>query len=106
MPTSALVLAGWSDEPMTERWFPDEMPMPAVNAETNGWWEAAAEHRLVVSAARTAAGPAIPRARCARAAASTASEWSALPGTGTVYTYTVVRQAFIPSLAGQASPTS
>ena len=33
---------------MTERWFPDEMPMPAANAETVGWWEAAADHRLVV----------------------------------------------------------
>ena len=32
---------------MSERWFPDEMPVPGVNAETNGWWEAASRHRLV-----------------------------------------------------------
>ncbi|HXQ60260.1 MAG TPA: Zn-ribbon domain-containing OB-fold protein, partial [Acidimicrobiales bacterium] len=81
------------------RWFPDEMPVPGVNAETNGWWEAAARHRLVVQRCtacdqtRHPPGPICPRCR------STASQWSDLPGTGSVFTYTVVRQAFIPSLA-------
>jgi uncharacterized OB-fold protein len=83
---------------MTERWFPDEMPMPAVNAETVGWWEAAADHRLVVqrcSACGHMRHPPGPVCPCCR---SSESEWSALDGTGTVYTYTIVRQAFIPSL--------
>jgi uncharacterized OB-fold protein len=84
---------------VTARWFPDEMPVPAVNAESVGWWEAAAQHRLVVQRCtacgqtRHPPGPLCPRCR------STASEWSVLPGSGTVFTYTVVRQAFIPSLA-------
>jgi uncharacterized OB-fold protein len=84
---------------MSERWFPDEMPVPAVNAETNGWWEAAADHRLVVQrctacgTTRHPPGPLCPHCR------STDSEWFDLPGTGTVFTYTVVRQAFIASLA-------
>ena len=83
---------------MTTRWFPDEMPMPAASAETEGWWEAAADHRLVVQrcaacgTTRHPPGPVCPRCR------SAASEWATLPGTGRVYTYTVVRQAFIPSL--------
>ncbi len=83
---------------MTERWFPDEMPMPAASAETVGWWEAAADHRLVVQRCcdcgrtRHPPGPVCPRCR------SSSSEWSPLPGTGMVYTYTVVHQAFIPSL--------
>jgi uncharacterized OB-fold protein len=83
---------------MTERWFPDEMPMPAANAETVGWWEAAADHRLVVQRCtecgrtRHPPGPVCPRCR------ATSAEWSELPGTGMVYTYTVVHQAFIPSL--------
>jgi uncharacterized protein len=81
------------------RWFPDEMPVPAVNAETNGWWEAAGHHRLVVQrcascgATRHPPGPVCPVCR------STDADWSELPGTGTVFTFTVVRQAFIPSLA-------
>jgi uncharacterized protein len=83
---------------VTERWFPDEMPMPAANAHTMGWWEAAAGHRLVVQRCtqcgqtRHPPGPVCPNCR------ATASEWSELAGTGTVFTYTVVRQAFIASL--------
>ena len=63
-----------------------------------GWWEAAADHRLVVqrctscNATRHPPGPLCPACR------SFAFDWMSLPGTGTVYTYTVVRQAFIPAL--------
>jgi uncharacterized protein len=84
---------------MSERYFPDEMPMPAVNAETAPWWEAAAAHRLVVQrctacgTTRHPPGPLCPSCR------SSSSEWAELPGTGTVYTFTVVRQAFLPALA-------
>jgi uncharacterized protein len=83
---------------VTVRWFPDEMPEPAASAETVGWWEAAAAHRLVVQRCtdcghtRHPPGPVCPHCR------SLASVWFTLPGTGRVYTYTVVRQAFIPSL--------
>ncbi len=83
---------------MTVRWFPDEMPMPAASAETVGWWEAAADHPLVVQCCtdcgqtRHPPGPVCPRCR------SMAAQWMALPGTGTVYTFTIVRQAFIASL--------
>ena len=84
---------------MTVRWFPDEMPVPAVNAETVGWWEAAARHRLVVQrcascgTTRHPPGPICPHCR------STEAQWSELPGTGSVFTFTVVRQAFLPALA-------
>ena len=81
------------------RWFPDDMPVPAANADTAGWWEACTAHRLVVQrctrcgATRHPPGPVCPACR------STSSEWAPLPGTGTVYTLTVVRQAFLPALA-------
>lgn len=84
---------------MSTRWFPDEMPMPAVNAETVGWWEAACEHRLVVQRCtgcgrtRHPPGPVCPACR------STQAAWDELAGTGFVYTYTVVLQAFLPALA-------
>ena len=83
----------------TGRWFPDEMPVPAANAETAGWWEACTAHRLVVQrcgacgTTRHPPGPVCPACR------SPEAEWSELPGTGTVHTFTVVRQAFLPSLA-------
>ncbi len=84
---------------MTERWFPDEMPYPSASAETSGFWEAAADHRLVVQTCddcgrtRHPPGPVCPSCR------STRAHWAELPGTGSVYTYTVVRQAFIPALS-------
>ena len=84
---------------MPTRWFPDDMPRPAVSRETLPWWQAAAEHRLVVQtcsncgSARHPPGPMCPRCR------STAHEWAPLSGRGRVYSFTVVRQAFLPSLA-------
>jgi len=84
---------------MTARWFPDEMPVPAASAETAGWWEAAAAHRLVVQSCRACGATRHPPGPVCPACRSTAWEWTTLPGTGTVYTYTVVHQAFIPALA-------
>ena len=81
------------------RWFPDEMPMPAANAETAGWWEAASRHRLVVQRCESCGRTRHPPGPVCPACRSTASGWAELPGTGTVYTYTVVHQAFIPALA-------
>jgi uncharacterized OB-fold protein len=83
---------------MSVRWFPDEMPLPAASAETVGWWEAAAAHRLVVQrclacgTTRHPPGPVCPACRAG------GSELAELPGTGTVYTFTIVHQAFIPAL--------
>ena len=83
----------------TPRWFPDDMPTPAANRETLPWWQAAAEHRLVVQRCadcgrtRHPPGPICPRCRSAR------RTWQELSGRGTIYTYTVVHRAFVPSLA-------
>jgi uncharacterized protein len=85
---------------MTERWFPDEMPIPAASAETADWWHAAAAHRLVVqrcSVCSTVRHPPTPRCPACHAGEG-AAELVDLPGTGRVYTFTIVRQAFIPAL--------
>jgi len=82
---------------MSQRWFPDSMPLPSANAETLPWWEAAAEHRLVAqrctscSALRHPPGPICPEC------SAVGSGWIELSGTGTVYTYTVVHQQFVPA---------
>jgi uncharacterized OB-fold protein len=84
---------------MTTRWFPDEMPFPAANAETAQWWEYARQHQLMVQRCeqcgrtRFPPSPLCPRCRSWRAT------WVELPGTGVVYTFTVVRQPFLPALA-------
>ena len=81
------------------RWFPDDMPVPAASRETLPWWEAAAAHRLVVQrcaacgATRHPPGPICPRCHAFE------HGWQELSGRGTVYTYTIVHRAFVPSLA-------
>jgi uncharacterized protein len=84
---------------VSERFFPDEMPMPAADVHTIGFWEAAAEHRLVVQRCRACGTTRHPPApRCA-ACRSGEWAWLDLPGTGTLYTFSIVRQAFVPALA-------
>ena len=85
----------------SRRWFPDDLPLPAVSAETLGFWEAAAAHRLVVQRCadcghtRMPPGPICPSCRSFNRA------WHEVSGRGEVYTYTVVHRAYVPSLAAR-----
>lgn len=85
------------------RWFPDEMPLPAANAETAGWWDACASHALVVQRCTRCATPRHPPGPVCPVCRSTEARWDELAGTGRVYTYTLVRQAFLPAL-GEVVP--
>lgn len=82
---------------MTARWFPDSMPLPAANAETLPWWEAAREHRLVAQKCSGCGSMRHPPGPICPECSSADSEWTELAGTGTVYTYTVVHQQFVPA---------
>lgn len=83
----------------TRRWFPDDMPVPAASRETLPWWQAAAEHRLVVQVCRRCGRTRHPPGPLCPACRSSDLGWRELSGRGTVYTYTIVRRAFVPSLA-------
>ena len=80
------------------RWFPDDMPAPAADHDSLPFWEAAAEHRLVLQRCaacgrfRHPPGPVCPRCH------STAQEWPEVPGRGVVYSFTVVARAPMPTL--------
>ncbi len=83
----------------TPRWFPDDMPTPSASRETLAWWQAAAEHRLLVQRCadcgrtRMPPGPLCPTCR------SFNRDWQEVAGRGTVYSYTIVHRAYLPSLA-------
>ncbi len=83
---------------MTDRWFPDGMPLPHATPDTAGFWEAARHHRLVVQRCtacgefRHPPGPICPRC------ASFDLAWEEVSGRGTVFTFTVGRQPFLPVL--------
>lgn len=77
--------------PRTATWH---LPVPDV--ETQPYWDAAAEGRLVVKRCTRCEHPYFyPRAHCPRCW-STDTEWIEASGVGTVYTFTVVRQNDLP----------
>jgi hypothetical protein len=86
---------------MSERFFPDGMPPPLADAITLPWWEAAAEHRLVVQCCSGCEQTRHPPAPICPACRSDKAGWRELPGHGEVYTYTVVHR---PIAADQALP--
>ena len=86
---------------MSQRFFPDSMPPPLADATTLPWWEAAAEHRLVVQRCTACEHTRHPPAPVCPECRSADSDWQELPGRGEVYTYTAVHR---PIAAGQELP--
>jgi len=77
---------------MSRRFFPDGMPPPLANATTLPWWEAAAEHRLVVQRCGDCGHTRHPPAPICPECRGDAVEWLELPGGGEVYTYTIMHR--------------
>ena len=86
---------------MSERFFPDGMPPPLADAITLPWWQAAAEHRLVVQRCTACNETRLPPAPICPACRSADSDWKQISGRGELYTYTVVHR---PIAAGQQLP--
>jgi uncharacterized OB-fold protein len=87
---------------MSERFFPDGMPQPLADAITLPFWQAAAEHRLVVQRCAGCGHMRLPPSPLCPECRSTDSDWKQLSGRGEVYTYTIVHR---PIAAGQPLPT-
>jgi uncharacterized OB-fold protein len=86
---------------MSERFFPDGMPPPLVDSTTLPWWQAAAEHRLVVQRCTACEHTRHPPAPVCPECRSADSDWQELSGRGEVYSYTSV---YRPIAAGQELP--
>jgi uncharacterized OB-fold protein len=86
---------------MSERFFPDGMPPAMADSTTLPWWQAAAEHRLVVQRCTSCQHTRLPPAPICPECRSPDSDWQPVPGRGEVYTYTVVHR---PIAAGQSLP--
>jgi uncharacterized OB-fold protein len=86
---------------MSERFFPDGMPAPMADALTLPWWQAAAEHRLVVQRCTACGHTRLPPAPLCASCRSTDAEWQEISGRGEVYTYTIVHR---PIAADQELP--
>ena len=86
---------------MSDRFFPDTMPSPTADAFSLPFWQAAAEHRLVVQRC-TACGRTRQSAPICAECRSTEASWQQVTGRGEVYTYTIVHR---PIAANQPLPT-
>jgi len=86
---------------MSERFFPDGMPLPHADAITLPFWQAAAEHRLVVQRCTSCGRTRLPPAPLCPVCRSADADWKQVPGRGEVYTYTLVHR---PIAAGQRLP--
>lgn len=86
---------------MSERFFPDGMPPPLADVTTLPWWEAAAEHRLVVQRCTACEHTRLPPSPVCPQCRSAEADWREVPGRGEVYTYTTVHR---PIAANQELP--
>ena len=69
---------------------------PAVNLETQHFWDAAAEGKLLIKKCSACGEPHFyPRTHCPFCF-SDKTEWVEASGRGTIYTYSVMRRAPIP----------
>jgi uncharacterized OB-fold protein len=86
---------------MSERFFPDSMPPPLADSTTLPFWQAAAEHRLVVQRCTACAHTRLPPSPVCPECRSAESDWQEVPGRGELYTYTIVHR---PIAAAQELP--
>jgi uncharacterized OB-fold protein len=86
---------------MSERFFPDSMPPPVADTITLPFWQAAAEHRLVVQRCTACEHTRLPPAPVCPECRSADSDFMEVSGRGEVYTYTIVHR---PIAAGQQLP--
>ena len=86
---------------MSERFFPDGMPPPLADATTLPFWQAAAEHRLVVQRCTGCGHTRLPPAPICPECRSAEAGWKTVSGRGEVYTYTIVHR---PIAANQKLP--
>jgi uncharacterized protein len=77
--------------------FADEITRVYPDAWTRHFWDAAREHRLVVARCKVCGADRMPPTPFCWQCRSQDTEWVELPGTGTVYTFTIARHALTPA---------
>jgi uncharacterized OB-fold protein len=79
--------------------FPSMLKDPFADASTQPFWDAAATGQLVAPRCTTCGTFVLPPQPFCFSCQDQSFEWVDLPGTGIVYTYTVVRHPLSPQLA-------
>ena len=71
-------------------------PLPRIDEESRGWWEALARHELYVQQCGACGVRRLPPRALCSACLSSAIEWVRCSGRATVYSYTVTHQNQAP----------
>jgi uncharacterized OB-fold protein len=79
--------------------YPATLDDPHADETTQPFWDAALDGRLVVPRCTSCGTFVLPPQPYCFHCRSHSFEWTELPGTGTVYTYTVVRHPLHPRLS-------
>ena len=75
---------------------PYRKPLPRIDEESRGWWEALARHELYLQRCRDCGTPRLPPRAVCPACLSSAVEWARASGRATVHTFTVTHQNQAP----------
>ena len=75
---------------------PYRKPLPRVDEESRGYWEALARHELYFQRCRDCGTARFYARALCPACLSSAAEWVRASGRGTVYTFTVIHQNQTP----------
>ena len=78
---------------------PPDLFKLATNAWTQPFWDAAAQHRLVVAQCGTCGTCRMPPTPFCPTCQSQQIDWKTLSGLGEIYTYTIVDRAILPGMA-------
>jgi uncharacterized protein len=85
--------------PTTPGVFPAVLTETFADDSTQPFWDAARENRLLAPKCTTCGTFRIPPTPFCFNCQSRAYDWTELPGTGTVYSFTIVRHPLSPGLA-------
>src|SRR5215470_17114691 len=75
---------------------PYRKPLPRIDEESRGWWEALARHELVLQRCRACGTTRFPPRAVWPACLSSDVEWRRAGGRGVVYSFTVTHQNQAP----------
>jgi uncharacterized protein len=73
-----------------------QKPLPRIDEESRGYWEALARHELYVQRCRDCGTLRFPPRAVCTGCMSSATEWLRCSGRGTVYSFTVTHQNQAP----------
>jgi uncharacterized OB-fold protein len=73
-----------------------QKPLPRIDEESRGYWEALARHELYVQRCRDCGTVRFPPRAVCTGCMSSATEWLRCSGRGTVYSFTVTHQNQAP----------